>query len=148
MVKVTVPYLPQIGIDAIVKKPGGGYTGGLIDKQRYGDDKFPRFATGGGYKVTGPGSGISDSILARLSAGEYVNTKKSVDFWGADFFDSLNRRMLPASMMKLFGAAMVSGNQSSGNTTNVSIVQQNPVTRDPLKQLREDSERVAAGIWG
>lgn len=147
-VKVTVPYLPQIGIDAIVKKPGGGYTGGLIDKQRYGDDKFPRFATGGGYKVTGPGSGISDSILARLSAGEYVNTKKSVDFWGADFFDSLNRRMLPASMMKLFGAAMVSGNQSSGNTTNVSIVQQNPVTRDPLKQLREDSERVAAGIWG
>ena len=87
-------------------------------------------------------------FLARLSAGEYVNTKKSVDFWGADFFDSLNRRMLPASMMKLFGAAMVSGNQSSGNTTNVSIVQQNPVTRDPLKQLREDSERVAAGIWG
>lgn len=146
------PYLTksnfEVFVDTVIRKPAGGYTGGLIDKQRYGDDKFPRFATGGGYKVTGPGSGISDSILARLSAGEYVNTKKSVDFWGADFFDSLNRRMLPASMMKLFGAAMVSGNQSSGNTTNVSIVQQNPVTRDPLKQLREDSERVAAGIWG
>ena len=98
--------------------------------------------------MTGPGSGISDSILARLSAGEFVNTKKSVDFWGADFFDSLNRRMLPASMMKLLGAAAVSGNQGPSSVTNVSVVQNSPVSRDPLKQLREDSERVAAGIWG
>lgn len=31
--------------------------------------------------------------------------------------------------------------------TNVSIVQNNPVTRDLLKQLRESSEMVAAGTW-
>lgn len=44
----------------------------------------------------------------------------------------------------------VSGNRNREpqHVTNVNIVQNNPLTRDPLKQLREDSELVAAGIWG
>lgn len=45
----------------------------------------------------------------------------------------------------------VSGSRSARpkpqHVTNVSVVQNNPVTRDPLKQLRESSEMVAAGIW-
>lgn len=43
----------------------------------------------------------------------------------------------------------VSGNRKSqaASVTNVSIVQNNPVTRDPLVQLREQSELVAAGVW-
>lgn len=35
-----------------------------------------------------------------------------------------------------------------GPRLQVSIVQNNPVTRDPLKQLRESIEQIAAGIWG
>lgn len=31
--------------------------------------------------------------------------------------------------------------------TTVTVIQNNPLTRDPLKQLREDSEMVAAGVW-
>lgn len=45
---------------------------------------------------------------------------------------------------------VVSGNRGGEprQVTNVSIVQNNPLTRDPLKQLREQSEMVAAGVWG
>jgi len=39
--------------------------------------------SGGGH-VTGPGSGISDSIPARLSDGEFVMTKKAVDQLGPE----------------------------------------------------------------
>jgi len=118
---------------------GGEVTDGL---------NIPKFAKGGGYgQFRGPGSGTSDSLLAAVSAGEYINTEASTKFWGVDFFDSLNRKMLPTSFLNMLGAA-VSGNQGPQNVTNVSIVQQNPVTRDPLKQLREDSEMVAQGLWG
>lgn len=139
--KINVPYVP-------------GFTNsGLLDpsnwiKKRNGGI-IPGFASGGGYGlVSGPGSGISDSILARLSAGEYVNTAASTKFWGADFFDSLNRKTLPTSFLNMLGAAAVSGNQGPQNVTNVNVTQVNPVTRDPLKQLRENSEALAAGIWG
>lgn len=118
---------------------GGEVTHGL---------NIPKFARGGGFgQFRGPGSGTSDSLLAAVSANEYISTAASTKFWGVDFFDSLNRKMLPASFLNMLGAA-VSGNQGPQNVTNVSIVQQNPVTRDPLKQLREDSEMVAQGLWG
>ena len=39
--------------------------------------------TGSG-EVTGPGTGVSDSIPARLSDGEFVMTKKATDQIGAD----------------------------------------------------------------
>jgi len=38
----------------------------------------------GAGEVTGPGTGVSDSIPARLSAGEFVVTKKATDQIGAD----------------------------------------------------------------
>lgn len=45
------------------------------------------FANGG--KVSGPGTGTSDSIIARLSDGEYVIPADVVDVVGVDFFDAL-----------------------------------------------------------
>lgn len=39
--------------------------------------------------VTGPGSGTSDSILTRLSAGEYVIPAARVHEFGAGFFDNI-----------------------------------------------------------
>ena len=117
-------------------------TGGKIK------DGLPAFAGGGSWgQFKGPGSGTSDSLIARVSAGEYINTAKSTNFWGPDFFDSLNRNMLPTSFLNMLGAAASGGNGPS-SVTNVNVNQINPLTRDPLKQLREDSEMVASGIWG
>lgn len=53
----------------------------------------------GGY-VAGPGSGTSDSIMARLSNGEFVMRAAAVSHFGADFMASLNRLRNP------FGYAM------------------------------------------
>lgn len=117
--------------------------GGIIS-----DSDAPRFANGGGYGMfQGPGGGRSDSIWARVSAGEFISTAAATKFWGPDFFDALNRKMLPASFANMLGAVAASGNQGPQSVTNVNVTQVNPVTRDPLKQLREDSEKVAAGIW-
>ena len=52
---------------------GGGSGGGLA----------------GGGMVYGPGTSTSDSIPARLSAGEYVNDAATVRRLGPDFFDAL-----------------------------------------------------------
>ena len=43
----------------------------------------------GSGEVEGPGTGVSDSIPARLSDGEFVVTKKATDQLGADNLQSL-----------------------------------------------------------
>jgi hypothetical protein len=48
----------------------------------------------GGY-VRGPGSGTSDSILARLSNGEFVMRARAVDRWGPAFLSALNNLRNP-----------------------------------------------------
>lgn len=53
----------------------------------------PGFATGG--YISGPGSGTSDSILARLSNGEYVMRAAAVRQYGTGFLDMLNGLHLP-----------------------------------------------------
>ncbi len=73
-------------------KSGGGAIGGLFGKL-LGAFGF-KFAGGGA--VSGPGSGTSDSILARLSAGEYVVRAEAVRRWGVGFLDAINGLTLPA----------------------------------------------------
>src|SRR5690606_33966115 len=51
-------------------------------------------ATGG--LITGPGTGTSDSILSRLSNGEYVMTAESVRRFGTGMLDQMNAGNLPA----------------------------------------------------
>lgn len=107
----------------------------------------PKFATGGGYGLMrGPGTPRSDSIWAKLSRGEFVNTDASRRFWGTDTFASLERKEIPNVFRNMLAGA-VSGNRGPQNVTNVQLTQVNPVVRDSLKQLREDSEMVAAAIW-
>lgn len=45
--------------------------------------------------VRGPGSGTSDSILARLSNGEFVMKAAAVQHYGPDFLRRINERRLP-----------------------------------------------------
>lgn len=53
----------------------------------------PAFAAGG--RVRGPGSGTSDSILARLSNGEYVMRAAAVRKYGTNLLDNLNGLNVP-----------------------------------------------------
>lgn len=58
------------------------------------DGVLARFATGG--HIRGPGTGTSDSILARVSNGEFVMRAEAVKNWGLSFMSALNAGMVPA----------------------------------------------------
>ncbi len=53
------------------------------------------FASGG--YVSGPGTGTSDSIPARLSNGEFVMQASAVNAYGVDFMNSLNQQKVGVS---------------------------------------------------
>ncbi|WP_311969348.1 phage tail tape measure protein [Pseudomonas baltica] len=57
------------------------------------DSTVPGFASGD--MVRGPGTGTSDSILARLSNGEFVVRAAAVRHYGTDLLRSINQRSLP-----------------------------------------------------
>lgn len=60
---------------------------------RYSGKPVPTGATGG--LITGPGSGVSDSIPMRVSNGEFIIRAASVRQFGADFFSALNAGVNP-----------------------------------------------------
>ncbi|RVD36781.1 hypothetical protein EN741_24920 [Mesorhizobium sp. M4B.F.Ca.ET.019.03.1.1] len=55
----------------------------------------PGFARGG-HIAHGPGTGTSDSILARLSVGEFVIRASVVKKLGANFFHQINNGLMPS----------------------------------------------------
>jgi len=55
---------------------------------------LPAFASGG--LISGPGTGTSDSILARVSNGEYMMSAAAVGAYGTDLLDQMNSLSLPA----------------------------------------------------
>lgn len=57
-------------------------------------------ATGG--MLSGPGSGTSDSILARVSDGEFISKAASVDKYGPDFYHALNQGVIDPKMLQGF----------------------------------------------
>ena len=72
------------GLFGSMTKGGSGGLGGLIS----GLFQSAGFASGG--YVTGPGTGTSDSIPARLSSGEYVLRADAVRRVGIEFLHALN----------------------------------------------------------
>jgi hypothetical protein len=132
---------------------GAGGSGGMTRAQG-----GPIHRAFGGF-VSGPGGPTADRIPAMLSDGEYVIKAASVRKYGTGIMDQLNR-----GVARFAGGGSVAGGYqagggrgyassiqqpqiNNGSTVNVSVIQNNPLTRDPLKQLRESSEMVAAGIW-
>jgi hypothetical protein len=73
------------------------------------------FARGG--QINGPGTKTSDSILARLSAGEYVVRAAAVDHYGAGLMHRINAMQIP----KFADGGMVGRAASGGATVNLSI---------------------------
>jgi TP901 family phage tail tape measure protein len=80
-----------------------------------------RFASGG--FVSGPGTGNSDSINARLSNGEYVIQAQAVNRYGVDFMNSLNQ-------MRVGMPAAVA---ARGATQSSSVVYLSPEDRALLR---------------
>jgi lambda family phage tail tape measure protein len=88
-----------------IGRGGSGFTslgGSAADYSSIGSDgSFGggfNLATAGhaeGGRITGPGTGTSDSILARLSNGENVMTAKATNYYGQRFMDDVNAMRLP-----------------------------------------------------
>lgn len=139
-------------LHAIGLKTGGAVgkaAGGLIESHANG------WAVGGG-EVFGPGTRTSDSILTRLSRGEYVLRADAVDRIGIPALDAMNAGALPK-----FADGGVVGIAGGGKSTNVVL---NISTLDAssfksflrkgglnnIKQALLDSNRAFAtekGVW-
>ncbi|WP_339350991.1 phage tail tape measure protein [Bifidobacterium indicum] len=107
-------------------------------------------ATGG--LITGPGTGTSDDITARLSNGEYVITADRVRALGVDFFDAINyggawQRYATGGYVQKYAATPVTPNPVSAQP-EARIVYEQPVTfnqhvvRDPNAQSALDAAKV------
>lgn len=69
------------------------------------------YAEGG--RVSGPGSGSSDSILARLSNGEWVMKAAAVQHYGPRLMDALNRMLIPRMAVPGFASGGLVGGERS-----------------------------------
>ncbi len=76
---------------------------------------IPKFAEGGPVS----GSGRPDSILARLSPGEYIIKADTVDRFGTHFFDMLNKGIIPPRMNT---GGSVSGANIGGGLSHELVV--------------------------
>lgn len=89
----------------------------------------PGLATGG--PVYGPGSGTSDSILTRLSNGEYVVKAKAVKRYGLGFLEDINNMRA-----KRFATGGHVGNTPTpAPSSSVTMVELSPYDRGLLERL-------------
>lgn len=74
------------------------FTGDAVEapKRNFNGAQLNLRGLASGGRVRGPGTSTSDSVLARLSRGEYVIKASAVDHFGSGVFDALNRRQMPA----------------------------------------------------
>lgn len=119
-------------------------TGDVNTKNPSSSPSTPGYATGG--LITGPGTGTSDSILARLSHGEFVQNHAAVRYYGVDFMHALNNLRLPKfargglvanlDIPALTGlgqpGGMVAGSSGNGSTIYLTIggQQHGPLTAE------------------
>ncbi|WP_426117285.1 tape measure protein [Pseudomonas sp. DSP3-2-2] len=80
----------QLGSGAVT--PAGLPAAIKADAAKNGE--IPAYATGG--MISGPGTGTSDSILARLSAGEFVMNAAAVRAYGPGLLAQMNALQLPS----------------------------------------------------
>lgn len=84
------PILIAAYVAEMVGIVAGGIASAVKTLKSADEPTKPKFATGG--LVTGPGTGISDSIDAKLSNGEYVLNAKAVQRVGTENLDAINYR--------------------------------------------------------
>ena len=100
--------------------------------------------------VEGPGTGISDSIPARLSDGEFVMTAKATDAIGADTLDELmalaEQEADAGRQMKQTGGLITKKEEQEEQTQKVPSVvveREQPllVEEDPMQQKNKEAMR-------
>ena len=108
------------------------------------------YATGG--KITGPGTGTSDSIPAMLSNGEYVIKASSVKKYGTNFLDSVNSGKLSripihvpkfadgGSVLKEASCSTSRGVESFANNIGTNISNTNNIS---IGLVRDDDAIIA-----
>ena len=104
-------------------------------RRLYDAGAYPKYAEGGSIRTSGagqfrgPGTGTSDSMMARVSNGEYINTANAVRYWGSDVFDSLNRRQMPQ-----FAAGGPVGRAPASGGSGIMVVELSAIDRQLLAQ--------------
>ncbi|MEU9793835.1 hypothetical protein AB0E27_24940 [Streptomyces sparsogenes] len=68
----------------------------------------------GGGQITGPGTGTSDSILARVSNGEFVMRARAVARYGVRFMQALNEGRLHMGQVRAAAAGTAGGGDLRG----------------------------------
>lgn len=137
-------------------------TGGGVGSTTGSNGLPANFASGG--PVRGPGSGVSDSILARLSNGEYVQPARSVSHYGQSVMDAVKSLAIPRdALMNLASNAgsglaeaqrgagrrsfatggIVGNSQQSNGFGTPSVVIENNGT--PQRVRSSETERTDAG---
>lgn len=91
--------------------------GGIVEHFRAGGQAFRRMVG----RISGPGSGTSDSIPAMLSNGEFVIRAAMVRKWGASFFEALNRGMMPPMPKYAMGGAVNVPLSMSGSSEALTV---------------------------
>jgi hypothetical protein len=134
MVQLAAAVLKAAAFAAILSLLPGSAEFGTIFKKTLGFSKggeVKGFATGG--FINGPGTTSSDSILARLSRGEYIINAATVSKFGTSFFDNLNSGMLP----KFNRGGSFGSNQLVTSTTAIDHYFHGEIAGDKLLLLHD-----------
>ena len=115
-------------------------------------------ATGGhavGGLITGPGTGTSDDIPARLSNGEYVIRAAAVRQYGTEMLNAINwQKFATGGYVQKYEATPITPNLPQPASQEPRIVYEQPVTfeqhvvQDPYAQSALDSARVRHATLG
>lgn len=146
------------GINLVIEgfKTLAGYLGGSSTSTTNTSPSpdVPAHATGG--MIRGPGNGTSDSILGRLSNGEYVVRSAAVAHWGENFMHAINNMSLPGFATGgpvVAGVRSSSGSRGSAATINLSIdgnrfdgLLAPPNVADKLTKYAIDRQASSAGV--
>lgn len=100
------------------------------------------FATGG--MVNGPGSSTSDSIMARLSNGEFVMSAKAVQHWGAGMLQQMNalgKGFFPRNRPG-FPSFAEGGQASGGSGVTVNLVNNSSTPLSARSNSRIDGRQI------
>jgi hypothetical protein len=79
--------------------------------------------------VDGPGDGVSDSIPARLSAGEFVVTKKATDQIGAD-----NLQTMMDEAERAYDGGLMGTDKAKGENINEAMLFSNQMPSLNVRQ--------------